>query len=124
MGGTALLTAAEKNHDGGPMPTTAEVMQSLPDRFQAKMAGNMQTTIQFELTGEDGGQWVMTIAGGRCTVRPGQTEQADATIITEAAEFVGIQTGQIPAREAFWSGRVKVEGDLEAVIRLPPVMGW
>lgn len=106
------------------MPTTAEVMQSLPDRFQAKMAGNMQTTIQFELIGEDGGQWVMTIAGGRCTVRPGQTEQADATIITEAAEFVGIQMGQIPAREAFWSGRVKVEGDLEAVIRLPPVMGW
>jgi hypothetical protein len=41
-----------------------------------------------------------------------------------AADFIGINSGAIPAPEIFWGGRIDIEGDVEAVIGLAPVMGW
>ena len=43
------------------MATTSEIMNSLPERFRSKMAGNLSVTIQYRLIGEDGGEWFMTI---------------------------------------------------------------
>ena len=65
-------------------------MQSLPGRFRPKVAGNLQTTIQFRFKGEDGGEWFMSIAGGQCEVRRGKSTESDATIIMDAADFIGI----------------------------------
>ena len=104
--------------------TTTEVMNSLPERFQRRMAGNMQATIQFDLTGTDGGHWFMEISAGTCLVAEGQAEHPDAVVIMAAADFVGINTGKVSAVETFWSGRIQIEGELEAVLALPPVMDW
>jgi putative sterol carrier protein len=106
------------------MATTTEIMQSLPGRFRPKMAGNMRATINFDLTGSDGGAWVMTIDRGDCQVRSGTAEGPDATVTMAAADFVGINTGKRNASEIFWSGRIQVQGDMEAVIALAPIMGW
>jgi putative sterol carrier protein len=104
--------------------TTAEVMEALPERFRPRMAGNMEATIQFDLSGEGGGQWYLIIRAGTCSVARGQAESPDAKVIMAAADFVGINTGAVSAVEAFWSGRIRVEGELEAVLALPPVMDW
>jgi putative sterol carrier protein len=106
------------------MTTTAEIMDSLPGRFQPRMAGNMQTTIQFNLTGADGGQWIMVIDAGTCSVVAGQAVEPEATVSMAAADFVGINTGTASAVETFWSGRIQIEGQVEAVLALPPVMDW
>ncbi len=106
------------------MATTAEIMHSLPARFRPKLAGRMRAVIQFRLTGPDGGEWVLSIADGACTVRPGQAENPAACVTMAAAEFVAINTGEIGAPALFWSGRIEIEGDVEVVIGLAPVMGW
>jgi len=101
-----------------------ETMLSLPGRFQPKIAGNFRTIIQFNLSGEESGHWVLTIGDGRCTVAEGLVEAPDATVEMAAADFIGINSGDIPAPEIFWGGRIDIEGDVEAVIALAPVMGW
>jgi putative sterol carrier protein len=106
------------------MPTIDDTMKVLPNRFQPKMAGNMQTTIQFHFTGPDGGLWVLTIHGGNCTTQSGHVENPDATVTMAASDFVGINTGEISAPEVFWSGRIHIQGDVEAVIGLAPIMNW
>jgi len=105
-------------------PAITDVMRSLPGRFWPKMAGNMKATIQFDFTGTNDRLWVLSIASGACVVRPGLDETADATVMMSAADFVGINTGEINATDVFWSGRIQIEGDAEAVIALAPVMGW
>ena len=106
------------------MPTIDDTMKVLQNQFRPKIAGNMQATIQFQFTGPDGGEWVLTIEGGKCTTQPGHVENPDATVTMAASDLVGINTGEISAPDIFWSGRIHIQGDVEAVIALAPVMDW
>ena len=102
----------------------AVVMAALPERFRPKMAGNMAATIQFDFAGEDGGRWWLRIAEGECMVGQGDAEDPDAMVTMSAADFVGINNGTINAPDVFWSGRIDIEGSVDAVLALPPVMNW
>lgn len=66
----------------------------------------------------------MSIADGRCDVRQGKSTVVDATIIMDAADFTGINEGTVNAVDTFWGGRITVEGNIDAVLALPPVMDW
>ena len=101
-----------------------ETILSLPGRFQPKMAGNLQTTIQFNFTGTSEQFFVLSIAGGRCTVAEGLIDNPAATVSMSAADFIGLNKGEILAPELFWGGQIEIEGDVDAVIGLAPVMGW
>ena len=106
------------------MLTISDAMKALPNRFRPKMAGNMQATIQFYFTGPENGSWILTIKGGKCTALPGQVKNPDATVTMAASDFIGISTGEISAPDIFWSGRVQIQGDVETVIALAPIMDW
>jgi putative sterol carrier protein len=99
-------------------------MNSLPERFRPKMAGNLRVTIQFRLIGEDGGEWFITIDEGVCVVHRGVIPEPDATIVMQAADFVGINEGTVNPVDAFWGGLITIEGSVDAVFALPPVMDW
>ena len=88
------------------------------------MAGNLRATIQFDLTGPDGGLWHMQIANGACTVTAGRIEDPDVTIIMTAADFVGINDGTVSAVSIFWSGRIELQGNPDPVFALPAIMDW
>ena len=66
----------------------------------------------------------MSIAEGQCDVGRGKSTGADATVIMDAADFIGINEGTVNAVDTFWGGRITVEGNIEAVLALPPVMDW
>ncbi len=104
--------------------TIVEAMESLPQRFRPKMAGNLVTTIQFDFSGKDGGRWWLRIAEGRCIVGQGDVIDPQATVRMSAADFAGINDGAIHAPDVFWSGRIDIEGSVEAVLALPPIMDW
>jgi putative sterol carrier protein len=99
-------------------------MASLPNRFRPKVAGNLRTTIQFRLLGEDGGDWFMSIAEGACTVDQGETDHPDAVIIMDAADFVGINEGTVNPIDTFWGGLITIEGSVDSVLALPPILDW
>lgn len=88
------------------------------------MAGNLRVAIQFKFTGEDGGEWFMTISEGVCLVHQGVVPEPDATIIMQASDFVGINEGTVNPIDTFWGGLITIEGSVDAVFALPPVMGW
>jgi putative sterol carrier protein len=101
-----------------------ETMLTLPARFQPKMAGNFRAVVQFDFSGGETSHWILTIGDGRCKVTEGQVEEPDATVSMAAADFIGINNGEIPAPELFWGGQIDIDGDVEAVIGLAPIMGW
>lgn len=106
------------------MSTISDTMKALPNRFRPEMAGIMQATIQFYFNGSDNGSWILTIKDGKCAAHPGQVKNPDATVSMAASDFIGINTGEISAPDIFWSGRIQIQGDVEAVIALAPVMDW
>ena len=99
------------------MPSVAKLFEQMPNAFDADKAAGFDATVQFDLSGEDGGQWVVVIADGAVTVEEGTAESATATIRMEASDYADMVSGELNPMTAFIQQKVKVEGDLNTVMK-------
>ena len=53
------------------MPTVKETFDGMSSRFRADKAAGVNATIQYEITGDQGGVWHAIIKDGQCTVGAG-----------------------------------------------------
>ena len=103
-------------------PTTiAEVMQQMPQAFLPQKAGNINTVVQFNLSGEGGGTWAVKIADGKCEVSEGAAAAPKATITASAADYLAIVRGELNATSAFMGGKLKIAGDMGLMMKF---MDW
>ncbi len=65
--------------------------------------------------------YVLTAADGAITVRRGQAEAPDITFTQDRATAEAIHRGELSAQTAFIEGRLRLGGDLRAVIERA---GW
>ncbi|MFN2189044.1 MAG: SCP2 sterol-binding domain-containing protein [Candidatus Promineifilaceae bacterium] len=99
------------------MATAAKLFSEMPNAFNAQKAGDMDAVVQFDLSGEDGGQWFVTISEGTCTVEEGTTDEPKATIRMKASDYVDMIAGRLDPMTAFIQQKVKVQGDLNTVMK-------
>ncbi len=99
------------------------MFKGMPDRFDAAKAGDMNASITFDLSGEGGGQWSVIIADGGCQVEEGAMESPSATVRMAAGDYADMVSGKLNPMMAFMSGKVKVEGDLNSVMKVQSVFG-
>ncbi len=99
-------------------PTARNVMERMCSHFLPEKAEGVNAVIQYNLTGEGGGEWYMTIADGTCALAEGRTENPKATITMDANDYVDLTTGKLNAMEAFMKGKVKLGGDFALASRL------
>ena len=105
------------------MATVAELFERMPGQFQADKAGDMNAVILFDLSGEGGGQWSVKIAAGACEVVQGAADNPKSTVRMDAGDYHDMVTGKLNPMMAFMSGKVKVEGDLNTVMKFQQLFG-
>lgn len=105
------------------MATVQEIFAAMPGRFNVERAGDYNATIQFDLAGDNGGQWYVAVDEGNAIVTEGLHEQPAATIRMTASDFVDMMTGNLDPMNAFMMGKVKVEGDLNSVMKFQTLFG-
>lgn len=105
------------------MATVAELFEKMPGQFQADNAGDMNAVILFDLSGEGGGQWSVAIADGACDVTQGAADSPKSTVRMDANDYHDMITGKLNPMMAFMSGKVKVEGDLNTVMKFQQLFG-
>jgi putative sterol carrier protein len=107
------------------MTALGDVFDEMPARFSPEKAGNMNATLLFDLAGDGGGQWLVKIADGQLTVDEGPTGSTPtATVRMATADFQDMHSGKLNPMMAFMSGKVKVEGDLNTVMKFQSVVGF
>lgn len=89
-----------------------KIFEHLPETFVPEKAEGVNATIQFNLSGEGGGHWLVTIANKRVLVEERQIEGADLTFAMHAKDYAAISLGESSAMVLFAMGRVKAEGDV------------
>ena len=99
------------------------IFDSMSERFQADKAGDLEMTIQFELSGDGGGQWYASINDGSMTVDKGSVDDPSATLKMDADDFAQMSRGDLNPMMAFMSGKIKVDGDLNSVMKFQTVVG-
>jgi putative sterol carrier protein len=98
--------------------TIGDLMKRLPEAFQPDKAAGVDAIIQFNLTGENGGEWFVGIKDGGIKVDEGETEDPKLTITADAQDMLDIFTGKMNAMAAFSGGKLKLSGDLGLSMKL------
>lgn len=105
------------------MTTIQEVFDMIGQRPLPEQAADINATIQFDLSGEGGGQWNVVVAGGQATSAPGLAPNPSLTLSASAADYLALFNGQLNAMNAFMQGRLKVKGDMALAMRLQKLLG-
>ena len=101
---------------------TREFFEGLETRTNAAKLAGLDHSYRFEIEGE--GVWNVRIQAGTIVVtEDGNENGADATIRTTAEVFERIVSGQQSPATAYMTGKVKVDGDLGAVMKLQRLFG-
>lgn len=98
--------------------TIEKLMERMPKAFLPDKAVGVDAVINFDLSGETGGEWAATIREGNCTVIKGLAPDPTLTLSTDADTYLGIFTGGTNAMQAFMQGKIKLKGDLNLAMKL------
>jgi putative sterol carrier protein len=104
--------AAAQPATRGETRSAQSVFAHLPDAFQADAAAGVSVVFQFSLSGPGGGDWYAAVEDGALTVEAGIHEKPTTTLKMTDEDFLRYVGGQLPAMQAYSSGRLKIEGDL------------
>ena len=95
-----------------------KIFEAMPGAFLPEKAGNAKALIQLDLTGKDGGKWIVDVADGKCQVREEAIAQPDLTVTMAAENFVALYSGKLDPIPAFMSGKIKVAGNAGLMMQL------
>lgn len=98
--------ATEKNWGN---PTTAkEIIESIPLRIKKDKAADYSTSFQFDISGETGGQFTLTIDKGNAKIESGLVGNAECIVTADAKVYEDIELGRMDPTMAFMGGQIKV----------------
>lgn len=101
----------------------ADIFAKIPENFNPDKAAGVDMTLVFSLSGSNGGDWTINIANGAVDVQEGKAENPSATINMDGDDYVKMMSGDLNPMMAFMSGKVKVDGDLNSVMKMQSIFG-
>ncbi|MBE2221776.1 MAG: SCP2 sterol-binding domain-containing protein [Anaerolineae bacterium] len=103
--------------------SVTEIFSSMASNFNAEKAGDLNASVVFDLSGDGGGSWTVTVADGKCDVQEGASDSPTATIKMAASDYEAMTSGNLNPMMAFMSGKIKVDGDLNTVMKFQTLFG-
>ncbi len=101
------------------LPTSVkQVMEGMPEAFQADKAAGVNATIQFKFTGDEPGNWIIKVADGTCTSEEGETDDATVTINSASDIWLKITRRELDGATAFMSGQFTFTGDMGVLMQM------
>jgi putative sterol carrier protein len=101
--------------------TPQDIFDGIARDFDPASAPGLTGSIQFELSGDNGGQWYVKVEDGRLEVGKGAIEPASLTVSANAADYIDIATGKTAPQMAFMQGKLRLKGDMGLAMKLQPL---
>jgi putative sterol carrier protein len=98
--------------------TVKEMVQNHEKAFMPEKAVGVNAVVQYHLTGDEGGDWIITIQDGKCSVAEGVAEKPTVTLTAEALDLKDVLTGKANGMSYFMQGKLKLAGDLNLAMKL------
>lgn len=86
--------------------------------FLPEAAPDLDAVIQYQLTGEEGGDYIISIKDNQCKVTEGIAEQPLVTVTADGRDFGDVLLGRANGMQYFMQGKIKLAGDLNLAMKL------
>ncbi len=100
------------------LDTAKHALEALSGSADAEKLKGMDATILFDVSGEEGGQWTVTIDDGQVDVQEGSIGSPAITVGASAKDLKALIEGDLNPMAAFMQGRLKVKGDMSMAMQL------
>ncbi|HLF47859.1 MAG TPA: SCP2 sterol-binding domain-containing protein [Methylomirabilota bacterium] len=100
------------------MPTVKETFDLMPSKFRADKATGINATIQYDISGDQGGSWHAVIKDGTCTVNSGPAATPNLTLSMGGQDWLDMIGGKLSGQMAFMSGKLKLKGDMGLAMKV------
>lgn len=98
--------------------TVEQLVRNHEKAFKPEAAEGVEAVIQYHLTGEGGGDWIITIQDGKCSVAPGIAEHPKMSMTADANDFRDVLLGKANGMQYFMTGKLRLAGDLNLAMKL------
>ena len=90
----------------------------LPARFKPDKAAGIDVTVQVNVTGPNGGDWVVTIKHQRLEVKEGTHPSPALAVKVAEADYMDLVNGRMSGEKAFLTGKLKFQGNIALALKL------
>ncbi|HAI21777.1 MAG TPA: sterol-binding protein [Clostridiales bacterium UBA8153] len=106
------------------MTDAATIFSALAHHLQERggQLTGVDGVFQFIVTGEGGGDYHLTAAKGAASIHPGRAGSPDVTVTVAAQDFALLVKGELNPMSAFFSGRLRVSGDMGRAMQLQSIL--
>lgn len=104
------------------MTSITEMFEQMPKNFNASAAGDMDATLQFDCTGEDGGTWHAVVKDQKLTVNEGAADDPAMTLTIDSKDMLKMVNGEANPMTMFMMGKLKVSGDMQLALKLQQLL--
>lgn len=98
--------------------TVNELIHNHEKAFIPEAAEGVEAVIQYRLTGEEAGDYIINIGDDKCVVEEGIAEEPDVTLTADARDFADVLLGKANGMQYFMMGKLKLSGDLNLAMKL------
>ena len=100
-------------------PTSCkQAFEQMPSRFNKDAAKGLTAVYQFDLSGDGGGKWNVSIKDEKCEVKEGAAASPSITISMTAQDYLDMLSGKLNGQVAFMSGKLRIAGDMGLALRM------
>lgn len=111
----------------GRIESCQQYFETIQDRFIADQAKGVEATYVYELSGDGGGTWTVSIKDDVLTVTEGGSDAASVTYQMKADDYVKLANGDLGGAKAVMTRKLKVAGSIPLARKmnnfLPPLKG-
>jgi len=92
-------------------------LKKSPDKVKA-----VNSVVEFVITGPNGGTWTVDCTKQGGEIKNGSTGQAKLTVTVADTDFVDVYKGKLDPQTGFFSGKIKVKGDMGLALKLGNIL--
>jgi putative sterol carrier protein len=100
-----------------------QVFEQMPSHFKKEAAQGLNAVYQFDISGEGGGKWQISINNDKCDIKEGAHPSPNVTISMAAQDYLDMAAGKLNPQMAFMSGKLRISGDMGLALRFQGLFG-
>jgi putative sterol carrier protein len=90
----------------------------LPNRFNPSKAAGVDVTVQINIIGPNGGDWIVIIKDQKVEAIEGTHPSPTITIKMAETDYMNLVNGKMSGEKAFMTGKIQFKGSIALALKL------